>query len=309
MIAGRHRRALAAALTAALAVAGCGGAAAPAAREVPARLRLGVLSPSGAETLVRLGAADAIAAVGDWVTWPPELAARPALGSFTAPSAERVLALQLDALVTVASAAGRRELAELAALGVEIVELDTATFAGTLESISRLGALVGRQREAAALVDEIRARLDAIAASAAGAAPRSVLVVVGREPLFVAGPGSHFDELVRLVGGGNVAADLGAPYAELSLEAALARRPEVLLDVSENLRDAPRGRLAGEWARWPFLPAVAADRVHFVDPSRLSVPGPRLPEMAELVARIVRPERFGEPRAEDYAPLAVEAPR
>jgi iron complex transport system substrate-binding protein len=305
----RRRRALAAALAAAFAAVGCGRAPSPAASSEPSLPRLGVLSPSAAETLVRLGAADAIAAVGDWVTWPPELAVRPALGSFSAPSAERVLELELDALVTVDAAAGRRELAEIATLGVEIVALDTATFAGTLESIARLGELVGRRREAAALVGEIRARLDAVAARAAGAAPRTVLVVVGREPLFVAGPGSHFDELVRLAGGTNVAADLGAPYGELSLEAALGRRPEVLLDVSENLRGAARGRRVGEWGRWPFLPAVAAERVHFVDPSRLSVPGPRLPEMAELVARIVHPERFGEPRAEEYVPLAAEAPR
>lgn len=296
-------RRLAAALLAAAALEGA-PAAAPAATSMP---RLGVLSPSAAEILVALGAAESIVAVGDWVRWPPQLASRPALGSFDAPSAERALALELDALVTVASAAGRRELAELAALGVETVALDSSTLAGTLASIGRLGELVGRRQEAEELALGIRRELDGVAARAAGAPPRRVLVVVGREPLFVAGPGSHFDELVRLAGGVNVAADLGAPYAELSLEAALARRPEVILDVSENLRDAPRGRRAGEWARWPFLPAVEQGCVHFVDPSRLSVPGPRLPAMAALVARVVQPERFGEPAAGDYLPLTAAA--
>jgi iron complex transport system substrate-binding protein len=298
------------AVAAALVGVGCGRdsaprPAAPAAAAAPALPRLGVLSPSAAEILARLDAGASVIAVGDWVSWPLELASRPALGSFEAPSAERVLALHLDALVTVASTAGRRELAELEALGVAVVALDSATLAGTLASIARLGELVGREREATTLAAEIRAALDAVAARARGAPARRVLVVVGREPLFVAGPGSHFDELVRLAGGVNVAADLGAPYAELSLEAALGRRPEVVLDVSENLRDAPRGRRSGDWARWPFLPAVAANRVFHVDPSRLSVPGPRLPEMADLVARIVQPERFGEPTEE--AMEAMEA--
>jgi len=301
----RGLRLAAALAAAAVAAGGCGrDAASPPQAATPAALpRLGVLSPSAAEILARLGAEASVVAVGDWVTRPPELASRPALGSFEAPSAERVLALELDALVTVASTAGRRELAEIEALGVDVVPLDTSTFAGTLVSIARLGELVGRPREAAALAGEIRAALEGVAARARGAPPRRVLVVVGREPLFVAGPGSHFDELVRLVGGINVAADLGAPYAELSLEAALGRGPEVILDVSENLRDAPRGRRAGDWARWPFVPAVAAGRVFVVDPSRLSVPGPRLPEMAELVARIVQPERFGEPAAGEMAAL------
>jgi len=304
-----HRCRAVAVLVAVFLAASCGSPALESPSDETGMPRLGVLSPSAAETLARVGASEAIVAVGDWVTWPPEIAERPALGSFEAPSAERVLALDLDALVTVESVAGRRELAEIAALGVEVVALDTSTLDGTLASIDRLGQLVSRRREAMAMVDEIRTRLDELAARAAGAAPRSVLVVVGREPLYVAGPGSHFDELVRLAGGDNVASDLGAPYGGLSLEAALARRPEVILDVSENLPGAPRGRRTGDWASWPFLPAVAEERVHFVDPSRLAIPGPRLPEMAELVARIVRPELFGEPAAEDYLSLAEVARR
>jgi len=270
--------------------------------------RLGVLSPSAAEILAALGAADRVVAVGDWVTWPPEMAARPALGSFEAPSAERVLALGIDTVISVESAAGRRELGELEKLGLRVVTLDTSTLAGTLSSITVLGDLVDRRASAAELVDSIEQRLEAIRRRAATVPRRRVLAVVGREPLFVAGPGSHFDELVRLAGGENVAADLGAPYAEMSLEAVLERRPEVILDVSENLRDAPRGTQLGDWERWTFLPAVADHRVYFVDPSRLSVPGPRLPEMAGLVAKLVQPELFGAPQPDDFVALGGGKP-
>lgn len=276
---------------------------------VPGAPRLGVLAPAAAETLALLGAADRVVAVGDWVTSPPELARRPKLGSYDTPAAERVLELGIDTLVTSASVAGRREREELARLGVRVVELDTATFAGTLDSIARVGALVGREREAAALVAGIRARLEAVAARVAGAPRPRVLAVVGREPLYVAGPGSHLDELLTLAGGANVAADAGAPWALVSLEAVLARRPEVILDCADNRPGAPRGALAGEWASWPFLPAVANGRVFQVDPDRLTIPGPRLAEMAESVARFVHPEIFGPPRAADFAAPAAEAAR
>jgi len=297
------RRGAAARAVFALALAAACARERPPSAAPPAAPRLGVLSPSAAETLVALGAGASIVAVGDWVRRPPELAATPGLGSFEAPSAERVLELDVDTLITVRSLAGRRELEELERLGVRVVELDTSTFAGTLDSIAALGALVGREDAAAALAATIRARLEAVAARARGAAPRRVLVVVGREPLFVAGPGSHLDELVRLAGGVNVLADLAAPYAEVSLEAVLARGPEIVLDVAEVGAGASRGEPPGEWGRWPRLPAVAAGRVYRVDPSRLSVPGPRLPEMAELVARLVQPERFGAPLESDFAAL------
>ncbi len=280
-------------LAVALALVGCAQEPPPPAG-ASAR-RLGVLAPAAAETLALLGATDHVVAVGDWVLAPPELAALPKLGSYDAPSAERLLELEVDTLVTTASAAGRRERQELGKLGIRTVELDTSTFAGTLESILELGRLVGREAAARDLVSEIRGRLDEVALRSRSAPRRKVLVVVGREPLYVAGPGSHFDELVRLCGGKNVAADAGSTYALVSLEAVLARQPEVILDTSDNRPDAPRGPVAGSWSLWPFLPAVRDRRVFHLDPARLAIPGPRLAEMAELAAQLIQPEIFGPP--------------
>jgi iron complex transport system substrate-binding protein len=267
--------------------------------------RLAVLAPAAAETLALLGAADRVVAVGDWVTWPPELARLPKLGSYDAPSTERLLALKVDALITTTSVAGRGGRDELDRLGVRVIEIDTSTFAGTLAGIEEIGRLVGREARAHELVASIRARLDAVAARVAGAPRRSVLVVVGTEPLFVAGPGSHLDELVRLAGGTNVAADAGSAWAMVSLESVLARRPQVIVDTSDNRPGALRGAVAGEWGHWPFLPAVSEGRVYHLDPSQLSIPGPRLPEMAELMGRLIHPEIFGPPRAQDFEPLAA----
>jgi iron complex transport system substrate-binding protein len=269
--------------------------------------RLAVLSPSAAETLVALGVEGEIVAVGDWVRWPPELAGRPRLGAFDAPSEEALLALGVDTLVTTASEAGREGRQRLARLGVRVIEVDTSTLAGALEAIVTLGNLVDRREAAQALEKRLRDGLDAIRARAAGAARPRVLVVVGREPLYVAGPGSHLDELVAIAGGVNVAADVGSTYALVSLEAMLTRAPEVILDVADEGAGGPFGARAGEWARWTFLPAVAGGRVWFLDPSRLAVPGPRLVEMAALVARVIHPEIFGQPTAGDLAPLVPGA--
>lgn len=293
-----HARAAARAICVlAVALAACSRPAPP----VAPGQRLAVLAPAAAETLALLGATDRVVAVGDWVTWPPEIAVKPKLGAYDEPSRERLLELGVDTLVTSASVAGRAGREELERLGIRVVEFETDTFAGALEGIETVGALVGREPEAARLVAGVRARVAAVATGVAGAPRVRALVVVGRDPLFVAGPGSFLDELVRLAGGENVAADAGAPWAMVSLEAMLARRPEVILDTSENRPGAPRGALAGDWARWPFLPAVAAGRVHFVDPALLAIPGPRLGEMAERMARFLHPERFGAPRQDDHA--------
>jgi iron complex transport system substrate-binding protein len=186
---------------------------------------------------------------------------------------------------------------------VRVAELDTATYAGVLTAVDQVGHELGRRRQAGALTARIRKGVEAVRSRAADLPRRRVLVAVGREPLYVAGPGSHLDELITAAGGVNVFADASAPYQQASVEAALARGPEVVIDTSDNRQGALRGRAAGAWGQWPFLPAVTAGRVYWVDPTRISIPGPRLPEIAALFGRMIHPEVFGQPTAEDFQPL------
>ena len=261
------------------------------------------MAPAAAEILDRLGAADRIVGVGDFVDWPPQVARLPKVGAYDSPSIERVLALRANLLFTARGRAGGAVHARLARLGVRVVPLDTDTYRGVLQSIATVGRLVKRQEAARAEISRIRGSLAEVRRRVHGAPRRRVLAVVGRDPLFVAGPGSHLDELIEVAGGANVAADARAPFQLVSLEAALERRPEVVVDLSDNRPGAPRGCLAGAWGRWPFLPAVREKRVWWVDPVRLAIPGPRLPEMAQLMAKLVHPEVFGVPLPEELGPL------
>jgi iron complex transport system substrate-binding protein len=155
----------------------------------------------------------------------------------------------------------------------------------------------------------MRDELATIAERASGAPPRSVLVVVGRDPLYVAGPGSHIDEMIRLAGGTNVARDALSSYQQLSLEVVLERMPEVIVDLSDNRPGAARERGPGDWAAWEFLPAVREDRVYTIDPARLVIPGLRLPEMSLLMGQLIHPELFGEPPSDVTGDARAEPPR
>ena len=261
--------------------------------------RIVVIAPAAAEILEALGLLDRVVGVGEFGPWPTALAGRPLVGGYASPNVERVLELRADLLLTTASDAAAPAHARLEALGVRVVALDTSTYEGVFDSLARVGELFDRQTETDALALRLRQEMESIRARAAGAPPRRVLCVVGRDPLYVAGPGSHLDELIRLVGGVNVAADAASPYQQFSIEAALERLPQVIIDTSDNAAGALRGRRAGPWERWSFVPAVRENRVYWVDPGRLVIPGLRLPEMARLVGRLVQPEIFGEPAPEE----------
>ena len=259
----------------------------------PSQPRIVVLAPAAAEALASLNLQDRVVGISAFVRWPPGLARLPQVGSFVRPNLERVLELGATHVVTSGSVAGAQALQRLEALGMTAVALDMSTYDGALAGIITLGNLFDRTAAALQIVAGIGDDIERLRRMSAGLPERRVLVVVGAQPLYVAGKGSHIDVLLQAVGGRNVASDTATPYGILSLEHVVAQQPEIIVDTTDNRAVPLRGQALGAWARWPSLPAVAQDRVYFVDPSRLCVPGPRLGAMAELLAHLIHPERFG----------------
>jgi iron complex transport system substrate-binding protein len=298
------RHPAAAALLPLLAVAACsrgGEPASDAAWDTPHRIA--VMAPAAAEILAGFGLADRVVAVGDFVDWPPEMAVRERIGAYDAPNLERLLSLRVDLLLTARSAAAAAAHERIRRAGIPVVELDTDTFDGALDAFVRAGTAVGRVEEGRAAAARVEARLEEVRRRTEDLPPRRVLYVAGSRPLYGAGPGSHIDRLIETAGGVNVLADAAGPYPLVSLETVLERLPEVIVDVSDNRPQARRGRFPGAWGEWNFLPAVAQNRVWWVHPDRLAVPGPRLGEMAELLARLIHPETFGPPGDGELGPL------
>lgn len=267
---------------------GC-GTAEPAPKPNGTPQRVVVFAPSAAEALVALGLADRVVAIGSHGPWPGEFAALESAGSFDRPDLEGILELECDLVLTTASVAASIGHQRLERLGVAVETLDTSTFEGVFTSLARLGVLFKREDRAAELAAEMRDGLERVRVATADLPPKKVLFVVGRDPLFVAGPGSHVDELIRLGAGINVAHDAASPYQQFSVEAVLERLPEVIVDTSGD---------AEYWDRWPFLPAVRNDNVYRVEPSVLVIPGIRLPEMAQAMAELIHPGTFAQPTDE-----------
>ena len=247
--------------------------------------RIVVLSPALADILVRLRLGPLVVGRGEAGPWPADIAELPSVGRFDRPDLEVTLQLRATHIVTTETVAADDALARLADVGLTIVELDTATLDGALSAVDALGARFDHTERASALRASIEAELDAARSRAAELPRISLVAVVGREPLFVAGPGSHIDELASIAGGDNVFDDLSSPYAQVSLEALVDRRPDLVLEIGEADTNY--------WIRM-LGPGVRVVGVPAVD---ISVPDSRLGQMAErLVDRLhphVAPSRPG----------------
>lgn len=262
--------------------------------------RVAVIGPSIAEILEELDLLVHVHALGKFGHWPEPVRYLPVVGGYKDPNAEQILSLDIDTVLNVKSQASITSHARLRKLGIQVIELDTTTFEGIFESIDIIGEIFGKKPQATVLVKRLQDEVRLIEQRATGLEKKRVLFVVDNNPVYVAGPGSHIDRMIQLVGGENVAYDVLSPYQQLSLEAILQRKPEVIIDTSNNQPGALRGKHVGHWGRWQFLPAVQNNSVYWIDPSQLVIPAIRLSEMTQLMGKLIHPEVFGEPVQSDY---------
>jgi len=257
------------------------------------------MSPAAAKILERLQLTDRIVGIGAWVDPPAGSRNMPRVGTFDRPNVELILRLEAQALITSGETSAQAARTRLAGLGVRVIALDVATPDDLFHAIVTLGNLLGGSARAAALAETIRAGMQNLTQRARDVHPSRVLVLVGREPWYAAGAGSGIDAMIRAVGGNNVIARSTSPYPQVSLETIVSGDPDVIIDCSDNRPGAPRGRHAGDWARFSFLQAVANNRVYFVNPNRFLVPGPDLVEKSFALGQLIHAEIYGEPAGFD----------
>jgi len=163
--------------------------------------------------------------------------------------------------------------------------------ADVLDLVARLGRLADRGDAADRAVAALRERMKAVAARVEGRARPRVLYVLWPDPLIVPGRASLVSELIALAGGDSVTADGGQGYPRYSLEAALARNPEVIILASHSPEPSALIR-ATKWERFTQVPAVATGRLHTIDGDLTHRYGPRIVDGLEGLARLIHPEAF-----------------
>ena len=165
-----------------------------------------------------------------WLSADPEeslLAAQAARYPLNYGSAEELLRFHPDVVIAGAyTNAFTRAL--LARLGYRVIELEPEDSVADIErNVRVVAAAIGREERGNALVAELRARERQIAAARPARAPAAVVVRPGG---FTVGEHSLADELMKLAGVRNVAAEQGLDrWGSLSMETLLASRPDLIV--------------------------------------------------------------------------------
>jgi len=255
--------------------------------------RIVSLVPSVTESVYALGGQARLVGRSDWCDYPPAAREKPSVGGMINPSIEMMVALTPD--LVVATDEGNREetIVQLRRLGIPTYLVHAHRVEQMLDMVTRVAALIERRDAAAPLVASIRQRIESVRARVAPLPAPRVLYVLWPEPLIVPGRTSHLTELIELAGGRSITAGEGDSYVRFSLEAAVARAPEVIVLADHSASGTAAGRQSPEkWQRLASVPAIKAGRLHSIDLSILHRYGPRVADGLELLARIIHPEAF-----------------
>ena len=208
---------------------------------------------------------------------------------------EQILALEPD--VVFADPVGRAETRELLRrLGVPLSKVPSVS---SLDDVKRnvrwVAATVGEAARGEALIAEMDRRIQHATDRIEGVErPRVLLYNRGG---FTAGEGTLFDDVLRLAGGTNAAAEAGIlGHAALPVERALELDPDVVL-TTDYRADGRARELGGESPLasdpvWRGARAVREGRVHALEGRHVLSTSHHAAKAVEDVARLLHPERF-----------------
>ena len=254
------------------------------------------LIPALTEILFAIGAGPQVIAVSSFDEYPPQVKNLQRVGALLDPDLERILSLRPDLVAVYGS---QQDLTtQLARAKVPVYSYRHAGLADVNRTIREIGDRVGHAAEAQALVRKIDAQLAAIRQKVASRPRPRTLLVFGREigalrGIYASGGIGFLHDMLEAAGGEDVFADVKRESVQATTEQILARKPEVILEIRAGSTEAgPIVSEIGVWRTLASVPAVRNGRVQFIVDPRTVVPGPRVAEATELLARAIHPEVF-----------------
>lgn len=256
--------------------------------------RIASLGGAVTEILYRLGAEARIVAVDTTSLYPPEaMREKPNVGYLRALSAEGLLSFGPE-LVIAADGAGPPDVLTLvreAGVRIEMIK-EPPSPEGVLDKIAAIGRLVGLEREAGKLADDVRSRFADLAAWRARITrPASAILVLSVQGgrTMVGGANSTADGILKLAGIANAASGLDG-FKPMTDEAIVAAAPDAVV-MMRNGPEAPTPEtvFAPDTALGR-TPAAGRRALISMDGLTLLGFGPRTPQAAADLMRAVYPD-------------------
>lgn len=195
------------------------------------------LSPAVTEIMFALGAGDLLVGRTDFCVYPDAAGNIPSIGGISNLNVERILSMQPDLIIS-GSMVGKKFTDQFDQMGTPMVcVIEKPKFEALYDNIKAIGRLVGKEKEADSLIENLKLRMESLLAHGDNSQIfqlPSVYYVVGfgAGGNFTAGGNTFINDIIRMAGGRNIAEDIeGWSY---SLEALMKEDPDYIIVRRED---------------------------------------------------------------------------
>jgi iron complex transport system substrate-binding protein len=248
--------------------------------------------PSVTEMLFAMGAGPRVVGVGNFDRFPPEATTRTKVGGLIDPDIELILSLKPDLVVVYGTQTDLRTQMDRAHVPIFLYEHSGLPDITT--TIRALGKRVGRAKESRDLADRIEAEIREVRRRVMGRPRPRTMIVFGRDQetlrgIYASGGVGFLHDMLEAAGGTNVFADVKRQSIQTTSELAVARAPEVILEIGVETASS-KGRNLAAWQSLPSIPAVRNKRIYQLTGDGMMNPGPRISQSVRRVAEVLHPE-------------------
>jgi ABC-type Fe3+-hydroxamate transport system substrate-binding protein len=194
--------------------------------------RIVSLVPSLTETLFALGFDSEIVGRTKFCVEPAEaVVSVAAVGGTKNPDIRAIMKLEPELVIANAEENRREDIERLRAGGIPVFTTYPRTVPGAVESILRLGRVLGREAGAAALAKEITLAVGGIEAALGiwSKLRLRVFCPIWKKPWMSFNADTYAHDVLRMLGYNNVYASAGERYPTLTLDEAIERRPDIVI--------------------------------------------------------------------------------
>lgn len=245
------------------------------------------------EIAYALGAGDRIIAVDSTSNYPPEVTEKAQIGYVRRLSAEGILSMTPDLLLTADDAGPETALSQIDSAGVRTeIAPEASTVDRIADKIRFVGAALGKTEEAGVLARSVDDALDDVAARVAQikTEPRVLFILsMDRGAPLVGGGGTSADEIIRRAGGINAAEGFDG-YKPMSREAILQAGPEVILMMQQHADRVGGLDIVLDKPEIALTPAGQSRNAVAMEGMLLLGFGPRTPQAIAELARALHKE-------------------
>ena len=261
------------------------------------------MAPSITRILIDLGVGDKIVAcdTNSGSSYGSMLKADIPQFDMMEPDQEQIIALKSDIVFTSGMSASHGDdvFASVKESGVCVCDFPSCdSLAAIQEDIRFIGQIVGRESEAASIVDKMQASMDELAAIAAKIPEDERKTVLFElftpsadyPTIYTCGSNTYITEMISLIGAENVAGKEEEQWPALTEEAAVAMDPQVILTADMYTPDVINVLLT--MSGWENVTAIKDGAVYQLDSDEVNQPNHHVICAMISMAKSIYPEYY-----------------